>query len=137
MKVGNDQFDSLFNDPRWAYVEEKLWTPEVCAFLCDLAGIADGWLAETLDIVLFESMHNNPETNHCMAEYLANLPASEQEVLLQCLLYTIGMSIYDYTDPKNEQLIYPNFDSFMKAFPVFNSPYNTKVRQLYTSWSEK
>ena len=123
--------DSLLNDPRWAYAEEKLWNHEVCAFLCDLARIADGWLGEVLDYILFESLHNNPETNRCMAEFLATQPASEQEWLLQVLLHAMGMSMYDYTDPEQEQLIYPDFDSFMKAFPVFDSPYNSKVKQTY------
>jgi len=122
---GDDEL--LENDPRWVYAEEKLWDPEVCAFLCDLTEISDGWLAESLSDILFCSLNNNPETNHCMAEYLATLPAEEQERLLQVFLYMMSMYIYDYsTDP--EQLIYPDFDSFMQAFPVFDSPYNSKIR---------
>ena len=124
--------DVLFNDPRWAYAEEKLWDREVCAFLCGLMNIADGGLAESLDYILFESLHNNSETNRCMAEYLASLPALEQEWLLQALLHAMGMSIYDYyPDPEDPQLIYPDFESFMQAFPVFDSPYNSKAKYLY------
>lgn len=123
---GSDD-ELLVNDPRWIYAEEKLWNPEVCAFLCGLTEISDGWLAESLGSIFFSSLNNNPALNRCMADYLATLPAEEQEWLLQVFWHTMSLELYDYsTDP--EQLIYPDFASFIQAMPVFDSPYNTKIR---------
>lgn len=120
----------MYNDPRWAYAEEKLWNPEVCAYLCDIAKVSDGYLTEILGILFYESLHNNPETNRCMAEYLASLPPSEQEEQLTRLLNTMWLELFEYKSG-TEQPIYSDFDTFIKHFPVFNTSYNGQARREY------
>lgn len=120
----------MYNDPRWAYAEEKLWNPEVCAYLCDIAKVSDGYLTEILGILFYESLHNNPETNRRMAEYLASLPISEQEEQLTRLLNIMWLELFEYKSGI-EQPIYSDFDTFIKHFPVFNTSYNGQARREY------
>lgn len=114
----------IYDDPRWDMFLRGDLQPNVCAFICNIALISDGWLSEVFGSHLYKILQADVENNNKLKQYISTLPEEEQQRVLENAL---GCMSLDLWENKENGRMYQNYDTLVRDFPMFNNPHSRQT----------